>query len=643
MALTLQTNFTSLESISFLNKSSRRLENALTKVSSGQRINSVRDNASAYAISETMRVQLRGLNSSEQNVQTGLSILKTAESGVQKIIDILGETKNLAINAANDSNTDEDRQTIQKELAQRLASINDVVRSTKFNGNYLIDGTYGEKKILDTETISLSKSNVQTIELLPNAVYEKEVYIDGKRVVIGENSVKELTRNFTALNSNTTPVTATSLKSGTNPQMDCDIGFRGNYSSGWKWANDYRDKVLTPSGGTYSSSYASSISETGVVIDFGSAKLENGSAVNSIDAFHNQGFSILCGACGQYINITFDKTMNIGSGTLKTYEDNSDKKDYTVGINGATSQADLARAIFEGIYASSGRSTGYDVYATNNGNREIVCVSIDSNHNLRIAKNPDNPSGYIFLKQYSPAMLFIDSGTVLAMGGQSSNDNLPQDTITQTADANNPQIEEIRVDAKTTAQVWEDEEFDTRTSSRMVGNPLIIQDGTQEGEYQEFLISDMRTKALTAGQIFGDDGEFLNYSDRVMYESLNGNADKQAAWMETLGAAENKTLDDISIANSKDIDVALRVLEGAFGLALNNATRLGTYIQQLELSKSNIFTIEENITAADSKLRDADLAKEMISYTKATVMSQGAQMMLSQANQSSAAVLTLLR
>ena len=102
MAVTLQTNFTSLESISFLNKSSRRLENTLTKVSSGQKINSVRDNASAYAISETMRVQLRGLNSTEQNVQTGLSILKTAESGVQKIIDILGETKNLAINAAND-------------------------------------------------------------------------------------------------------------------------------------------------------------------------------------------------------------------------------------------------------------------------------------------------------------------------------------------------------------------------------------------------------------------------------------------------------------------------------------------------------------------------------------------------------------
>ena len=337
---------------------------------------------------------------------------------------------------------------------------------------------------------------MQTIELLPNAVYEKEIYIDGKRVVIGENSVKELTRNFTALNSNTTPVTATSLKSGTNPQMDCDIGFRGNYSSGWKWANDYSSKVLASSGGTYSPSYVSYMSETGVVIDFGSAKLEDGSPVNSIDSLHNQGFSILCGGCGQYIiNIVFDKTMSIGSGTLKTYADNSDKKDYTVGINGATSQADLARAIFEGIYASSGRSTGKDVYVTNNGNREIVCVSIDSKHNLRIAKNPDDPSGYIFLKDYSPEMLFLDSGTVLAMGGQSSNDNLPQGTITQTADANNPQIEEIRVDAKTTAQVWEDEEFDTRTSSRMVGSPLIIQDGTQEGEYQEYSSS---TPAKTA-------------------------------------------------------------------------------------------------------------------------------------------------
>lgn len=643
MALTLQTNFTSLESLSFLNKSSRRLENTLTKVSSGQRINSVRDNASAYAISETMRVQLRGLNSSEQNVQTGLSILKTAESGVQKIIDILGETKNLAINAANDSNTDADRQTIQKELAQRLAAINDVVKSTKFNGNYLIDGTYGEKKILDTETISLSKSNVQTIELLPNAVYEKEIYIDGKRVIIGENSVKELTRGFSAL-SNSGTRSSTSLKSRTNPQMDCDMGFIGS-SSAWNWAEAYRSKFASGDD-YYSFSSIRSKKDMGVVIDFGSAKLEDGSPVNSIDSLHNQGFSILCGGCGQYINIVFDKTMNIGTGTLKTYSDNYYKKDYTVGINGATSQADLARAIFEGIKNSSGRRTSNDVYVEHSdGSKDIVCVSIDPSHNLRIAKNPDSSSSseYIFVKEYDFAMLFLDSGTVLAMGGQNSGDNLPQGTITQTADANNPQIEQIRVDAKTTAQIWDDEEFDTRTSSRMVGSPLIIQDGTQEGEYQEFFISDMRTKALTAGQIFGDEGEFLNYSDRVMYESLSGNADKQAAWLETLEAAENKTLDDISIADSKDIDVALRVLEGAFGLALNNATRLGTYIQQLELSQSNIFTMEENITAADSRLRDADLAKEMISYTKATVMSQGAQMMLSQANQSSAAVLTLLR
>ena len=140
MAMVVKNNMTALNTLNTLNKNSSALAKSLQKVSSGMKINSAADDASGYAISERMRVQIRSLDQANQNTQNGSSMMKVAEGAVSSTVEILKTLKEKAVNAANDSNTDADRQTIQKELDQSIDQINDNANVT-FNGKYLVDGS----------------------------------------------------------------------------------------------------------------------------------------------------------------------------------------------------------------------------------------------------------------------------------------------------------------------------------------------------------------------------------------------------------------------------------------------------------------------------------------------------------------------
>ena len=107
-------------------KNDKSLAKDLKKAASGMKLNSAEDDASGYSISEKMRTQLRSLNQDIMNSQTGASLMHVAEGGIQNIVDELRSLKELAINAANDHNTDADRATLQKEFAQRSADIEDI-------------------------------------------------------------------------------------------------------------------------------------------------------------------------------------------------------------------------------------------------------------------------------------------------------------------------------------------------------------------------------------------------------------------------------------------------------------------------------------------------------------------------------------
>ena len=160
MAMVVKNNMSAVSTLNTLNKNSSALAKSLQKVSSGMKINSAADDASGYAISERMRVQIRGLDQANQNTQNGTSMMKVAEGAVSSTVDILKTLKEKVINAANDTNTDSDRATIQKELDQSIDQINDNANVT-YNGKYLVDGSKNSE-IKNATTTSLTNESLSS-------------------------------------------------------------------------------------------------------------------------------------------------------------------------------------------------------------------------------------------------------------------------------------------------------------------------------------------------------------------------------------------------------------------------------------------------------------------------------------------------
>ena len=151
--MVVKNNMSAISTLNTLNKNSSALAKSLAKVSSGMKINSAADDASGYAISERMRVQIRSLDQDNQNTQNGQSMMKVAEGAVSSTVEILKTLKEKVINAANDTNTDADRQTIQKELDQSGDQINDNAVIT-CNGKYLVDGSHNTSVAATTTSLT---------------------------------------------------------------------------------------------------------------------------------------------------------------------------------------------------------------------------------------------------------------------------------------------------------------------------------------------------------------------------------------------------------------------------------------------------------------------------------------------------------
>ncbi|KYD11755.1 flagellin N-terminal helical domain-containing protein [Caldibacillus debilis] len=113
----------------------------LEKLSSGYRINRAGDDAAGLAISEKMRGQIRGLEMATKNAQDGISLIQTAEGALNETHAILQRIRELAVQAANDTNTDNDRAELQKEVDQLLQEIDRIANTTQFNTKNLLDGS----------------------------------------------------------------------------------------------------------------------------------------------------------------------------------------------------------------------------------------------------------------------------------------------------------------------------------------------------------------------------------------------------------------------------------------------------------------------------------------------------------------------
>ncbi len=137
------TNVMSLNAQRNLSRSDSMLATSLQRLSSGLRINSAKDDAAGLAIANRFTTQIRGLNQAVRNANDGISLAQTAESALDELTNNLQRIRELAVQSANATNSASDRAALDQEVQQRIAEINRISSQTSFNGQKVLDGSFG--------------------------------------------------------------------------------------------------------------------------------------------------------------------------------------------------------------------------------------------------------------------------------------------------------------------------------------------------------------------------------------------------------------------------------------------------------------------------------------------------------------------
>ena len=143
MALVINSNIASINAQRQLMNSGNALDRATERLSSGNRINSAKDDAAGLAIGNRMTSQVRGLDQAVRNANDGVSMIQTAEGALQESTNILQRMRELAVQSANGIYNDADRRTLNAEVQQLKSELDRISETTSFNGRSLLDGSLG--------------------------------------------------------------------------------------------------------------------------------------------------------------------------------------------------------------------------------------------------------------------------------------------------------------------------------------------------------------------------------------------------------------------------------------------------------------------------------------------------------------------
>lgn len=165
MALKINTNLSSINAQKNLSRADDAIKTPLERTSSGKRINSAKDDAAGLAIAARLATQILGTNVAIRNTNDGISLAQTAEGALQETADTLQRIRELSIQSANATNSTSDRQALQAEVNQLTAELNRVAETTEFNGQKILDGSFGSALFQvganENETIAATTANFQ--------------------------------------------------------------------------------------------------------------------------------------------------------------------------------------------------------------------------------------------------------------------------------------------------------------------------------------------------------------------------------------------------------------------------------------------------------------------------------------------------
>ena len=188
MAMFVQHNITAMNSNRQLGVTTSSQAKSSEKLSSGYKINRAGDDAAGLTISEKMRSQIRGLNKASTNAQDGVSLIQTAEGALNEAHSILQRMNELAVQGANDTNQEIDRDAINAELEALTTELDRISETTQFNKQSLLDGTFADKKLQvganagQKIEITIGSMNAKAIGLSKTIINKQPGYFTGAGV-----------------------------------------------------------------------------------------------------------------------------------------------------------------------------------------------------------------------------------------------------------------------------------------------------------------------------------------------------------------------------------------------------------------------------------------------------------------------------
>ena len=591
MPMVIKNNRSAIGTLNTLNRNSSALAKSLEKVSSGMKINGAADDASGYAISERMRVQIRGLDQANANAQNATSLMKVAEGAVSSTVDILRTLKEKAINAANDTNTDADRQTIQKELSQSIDQVDDNSQVT-FNGKRLIDGS-SDLPITTQEMIINALSTEwfeNTLDLLEDSL---GLSFRGEYA-----AVKEISVHFDERNS-----TAAAWVATTGP-------WRGKANSMSLHIN---------------MSFFSNLDPTNTANVNGSA---NGIALDRIIA-HEMTHGIMASCIAGMGSLP----ATITEGLAELVRGDDDR--LTGGLVGAD-PANVSGNVYAGGYvglrymAKQGGSNGQQVI------KKFMHVLMSKgagalDEAVSYATNGRFSSWNDVTTQFNNDQASASRANLLKYCGINL-DNKDSGTITgQDAGGKYVKTDDDVVPEAGSTKFWY-----APGGQYSIINGLTV---NWKGHSTNFTTG-ARTERTTgwqakAGNMAIQTGTKANQAIMIGFMDLSA---------EGLGLkAANARRTKLSIETQDKAKNAIRLLDQSIEKAIAQQTTIGALLSRMDYTSANLIEASENTYRSESAIRDADMAKEMTNYTKYNVLFQASQSMLAQANQNSSSVLGLLQ
>ena len=619
MAMVVKNNMSAVRTLNTLNGNSSALQKSLAKVSSGMKINSAQDDASGYAISERMRVQIRSLDQANSNTQNASSLIKTAEGAVATTLEIVKTMKEKAINAATDTNTDADRATIQKELDQFIDQVDDNALVT-FNGKILLDGSsmpVHSQEYTDQQHVvrALNSAWIQdSLDLI------KENYgIDFQSGEGGTASAKYLDIKFVGGD------TGEDVPSGKESAVAwCGSTYKGDTVTLTINLDQVKDIARDDASGNFS--------DNAQALDRVIAhELTHGIMSNRFQAYTSLPSYIKEGGTAELVHGADERV--VASDTYLTGGSTA----FDTNVFQATGTGSAAKKAYEGGYVAMRYFAQHaninpsdamkkfmevmdrggsldDAFFSASGGKFASKDSFETSFKNALDSYINNTTDYA--DTTAAAQAFLEEACGITGGQDTSNTDTGsiggKDAGGKLVKTNDSVVHEVgsavnwRMPSSTSTMIGG---IEVRWPAGMAvsnesGGSMVFHVGAKANDAINIGFNDMRARAIG---LYGEDGEKLNVTTQAKARAAIGTLDK----------------------------VVTNVV--------NQQANIGAMLQRLEYTSANLTTSSENVQAAESTIRDADMAKEMTNYTKNNVLLQAAQSMLAQANQNSSAVLSLLQ